>query len=116
MFPDGYYSKRHGVWLRGKELSIIDLKEGGERKMEQTLLNIGFGSSVVVERVVAIVSPNSAPMKRLKDDAREEKRLVDATHGRKTRAIIVMDSNHVVLSAIQSETISQRYATLKESR
>jgi len=84
--------------------------------MEQTLLNIGFGSSVVVERVVAIVSPNSAPMKRLKDDAREEKRLVDATHGRKTRAIIVMDSNHVVLSAIQSETISQRYATLKESR
>jgi len=55
-------------------------------------------------------------MKRLKDDAREEKRLVDATHGRKTRAIIVMDSNHVVLSAIQSETISQRYATLKESK
>jgi regulator of extracellular matrix RemA (YlzA/DUF370 family) len=84
--------------------------------MEQTLLNIGFGSSVVAERVVAIVSPNSAPMKRLKDDAREEKRLVDATHGRKTRAIIVMDSNHVVLSAIQSETISQRYATLKESK
>ncbi|MBU2620983.1 MAG: DUF370 domain-containing protein [Proteobacteria bacterium] len=84
--------------------------------MEQTLLNIGFGSSVVAERVVAIVSPNSAPMKRLKDDAKEEKRLVDATHGRKTRAIIVMDSNHVVLSAIQSETISQRYATLKESK
>ncbi|RPH51628.1 MAG: DUF370 domain-containing protein [Desulfobacteraceae bacterium] len=84
--------------------------------MEQTLLNIGFGSSVVAERVVAIVSPNSAPMKRLKDDAREEKRLVDATHGRKTRAIIVMDSNHVVLSAIQSETISQRYATLAESK
>ena len=84
--------------------------------MEQTLLNIGFGSSVVAERIVAIVSPNSAPMKRLKDDAREEKRLVDATHGRKTRSIIVMDSNHVVLSAIQSETISQRYATLKESR
>jgi regulator of extracellular matrix RemA (YlzA/DUF370 family) len=84
--------------------------------MEQTLLNIGFGSSVVAERVVAIISPNSAPMKRLKDDAREEKRLVDATHGRKTRAIIVMDSNHVVLSAIQSETISQRYATLKESK
>jgi len=84
--------------------------------MEQTLLNIGFGSSVVAERIVAIVSPNSAPMKRLKDDAKEEKRLVDATHGRKTRSIIVMDSNHVVLSAIQSETISQRYATLKESR
>ncbi len=84
--------------------------------MEQTLLNIGFGSSVVAGRIVAIISPNSAPMKRLKDDAKEEKRLVDATHGRKTRSIIVMDSNHVVLSAYQSETISQRYATLKESR
>ncbi len=84
--------------------------------MEQSLLNIGFGSSVVLERVVAIVSPNSAPMKRLKDEAKDEKRLVDATYGRRTRSIIVMDSNHVVLSAIQAETISQRYATLKESR
>ena len=83
--------------------------------MEQTLLSIGFGSTVVAERVVAIVSPNSAPMKRLKDEAKDEKRLVDATHGRRTRSIIVMDSNHIVLSAIQSETISQRYASLKES-
>ena len=83
-------------------------------KMEQTLLNIGFGSTVVADRVVAIVSPNSAPMKRLKDEAREEKRLVDATHGRRTRSIIIMDSNHIVLSAIQAETISQRFSTLKE--
>ena len=83
--------------------------------MDQTLLNIGFGSSVVSERIVAIVSPNSAPMKRLKDEAKDEKRLIDATHGRRTRSIIVMDSNHVVLSAIQAETISQRYATLKEA-
>lgn len=83
--------------------------------MEQTLLNIGFGNSVVAERVIAIVSPNSAPMKRLKDDAKAEKRLVDATHGRRTRSIIVMDSNHIVLSAIQAETISHRYATLKET-
>jgi len=83
--------------------------------VEQTLLNIGFGSTVVAERVVAIVSPNSAPMKRLKDEAKDEKRLVDATHGRRTRSIIVMDSNHIILSAIQSETISQRYASLKES-
>jgi hypothetical protein len=82
--------------------------------MEQTLLNIGFGSSVVAERVVPIVSPTSAPMKRLKDEAKEEKRLVDATYGRKTRAIIIMDSNHVVLSAIQPETVAQRYAMLKE--
>lgn len=84
--------------------------------MEQSLLNIGFGSSVVLERVVAIVSPNSAPMKRLKDEAKDEKRLVDATYGRRTRSIIVMDSNHIVLSAIQAETISQRYASLKESQ
>lgn len=82
---------------------------------QQKLLNIGFGSSVVAARVVAIVSPNSAPMKRLKDDAKEQKRLVDATHGRKTRSIIVLDSNHVVLSAIQSETVSQRFASLGDS-
>ncbi len=83
--------------------------------MEQTLLNIGFGNSVVAERVIAIVSPNSAPMKRLKDDAKAEKRLIDATHGRRTRSIIVTDSNHIVLSAIQAETISHRYATLKDT-
>jgi regulator of extracellular matrix RemA (YlzA/DUF370 family) len=83
--------------------------------MEQSLLNIGFGGTVVAERVVAIVSPNSAPMKRLKNEAKRDKRLVDATHGRRTRSIIVMDSNHVILSAIQAETISQRYSTLSES-
>ncbi len=85
--------------------------------MEQTLLNIGFGGTVVADRVVAIVSPNSAPMKRLKDEAKEERRLVDATHGRRTRSIIVMDSNHIILSAIQAETISQRYiAAIKEAK
>ncbi len=81
--------------------------------MEQSLLNIGFGSTVVAERVVVVVPPSSAPMKRLKDEARKDKRLVDATHGRRTRSIIIMDSNHVVLSAIQAETISQRFETLK---
>ncbi|MGW8325874.1 MAG: DUF370 domain-containing protein [Desulfobacterales bacterium] len=83
--------------------------------MDKNLLNIGFGNTVAAERVVAIVSPNSAPMKRLKDEAKDEKRLIDATHGRKTRSIIIMDSNHIVLSAIQAETISQRYTTLKGS-
>ncbi len=83
--------------------------------MEQSLLNIGHGSTVVADRVIAIVSPNSAPMKRLKDEAKDDKRLVDATHGRKTRSIIIMDSNHIVLSAIQPETISQRYLTLNSS-
>ncbi len=84
--------------------------------MDQNLLNIGFGNTVVAERVVAIVSPNSAPMKRLKDEAKGDKRLINATHGRRTRSIIVMDSNHIVLSAIQAETISQRYTTLKENK
>ena len=83
--------------------------------MKQKLLNIGFGSTVVADRIVAIVQPNSAPMKRLRDEAKDNKRLVDATQGRKTRAMIIMDSNHVVLSAIQAETISQRYTILKDS-
>lgn len=88
------------------------VKDGG--KLDQMLLNIGFGSTLVSDRIVAIVSPNSAPMKRMKDEAREDRRLIDATHGRRTRSIIIMDSNHVVLSAIQAETISQRFAALKE--
>ncbi len=83
--------------------------------MEQNLLNIGFGGTVVADRVVAIVSPSSAPMKRLKDEARKDKRLIDGTHGRRTRSIIIMDSNHIVLSAIQAETVSQRFSTLKET-
>jgi extracellular matrix regulatory protein A len=86
------------------------------RIMEQSLLNIGFGNAVAADRVVAIVSPNSAPMKRLKDEAKQEKRLVDVTHGRRTRSIIVMDSNHVILSAIQAETVSQRFTSLKSSK
>ena len=81
--------------------------------MEPNLLNIGFGSTVIAGRVVAIVSPNSAPMKRLKDEAKKDQRLIDATHGRRTRSIIIMDSNHIVLSAIQAETIAQRFAMLK---
>ncbi|MBW2740927.1 MAG: DUF370 domain-containing protein [Deltaproteobacteria bacterium] len=83
--------------------------------MKQKLLNIGFGSTVVADRIVAIVQPNSAPMKRLRDEAKDNKRLIDATQGRKTRAMIIVDSNHVVLSAIQAETISQRYTILKDS-
>ena len=82
--------------------------------MDQALLNIGFGSTVVSDRVVAIVSPNSSPMKRRKEEAREDRRLIDATYGRRTRSIIILDSNHIVLSAIQAETISQRFAVLKD--
>lgn len=78
--------------------------------MAITLVNIGFGNVVVVERIVAVVHPGSSPARRLKDDARESGRLVDATQGRRTRSIIVTDSNHVILSAVQGETISQRLA------
>ena len=84
--------------------------------IEQALLNIGFGNTVIADKVVSILSPNSSPMKRLKDEAREEKRLIDATHGRKTRAIIVTETNHIILSAIQAETISQRMANLYKEK
>lgn len=77
---------------------------------KQGLLNVGFGNYVVMNRVVTIALPSSAPMRRLREDARAEGRLIDATQGRKTRAIIVTDSNHVVLSAIQAETIGQRFS------
>ena len=83
-------------------------------KINHVMLNIGFGNVVAANRVVAIVSPNSAPVKRLKDEARDEKRLIDVTHGRKTRSVLITDSNHVILSAIQTETISQRLSTLKD--
>ena len=76
--------------------------------MATKLLNVGFGNMVVVARVIAIVDPGSAPMKRLKDQAKQAGKLVDATNGRRTRSIIVTDSDHVVLSAIQTETIAQR--------
>ena len=84
--------------------------------MQKKLLNIGFGNTVVAQRVVAIVSPSSSPMKRLKDEAREKQLLVDATQGRRTRAVIIMDSNHVVLSAIQFETIAQRFEDLNAEK
>jgi regulator of extracellular matrix RemA (YlzA/DUF370 family) len=81
--------------------------------MGQKLLNVGFGNSVVADRVIAIVSPNTSPSRRMRDKAREENRLIDATQGRKTRSIIVMDSNHLVLSAVQLETMVQRFQSLE---
>ena len=76
----------------------------------EKLINIGFGNFVLAGRVVSIVNPVSSPMRRLREDARAEGRLVDATQGRRTRSIIVTDSNHIILSSIQPETISQRFA------
>ena len=75
----------------------------------QQMINLGFGNFVVASRVVAVVNPNSSPMRRLREDARQENRLIDATQGRKTRSLVITDSNHVILSAIQAETMRQRF-------
>ena len=72
------------------------------------LINIGFGNMVSVSRLVAIVSPESAPIKRIIQDVRERGGLIDATYGRRTKAVIIMDSGHVILSALQPETVSAR--------
>jgi len=73
------------------------------------LLNIGFGNVVSTSRIIAIVTPGSSPIKRMREEAREKGKLVDATQGRKTRAIIITDSDHVILSALQVETVTQRF-------
>ncbi len=72
------------------------------------LINIGFGNIVSTDRVVAIVSPESAPIKRLVQDARDSGNAIDATCGRKTRAVLIMDSGHIILSAVQPETVAGR--------
>ncbi len=77
-------------------------------------INIGFGNIVSVDRLVAIVSPESAPIKRVIQEARDRGMLIDATYGRRTRAVVVMDSDHIVLSAVQPETVAHRL-TSKEN-
>ncbi|MGX8711840.1 MULTISPECIES: extracellular matrix/biofilm regulator RemA [Eubacteriales] len=72
------------------------------------LINIGFGNMVSANRLVAIVSPESAPIKRVIQDAKERGTLIDATYGRRTRAVIITDSDHVILSAVQPETVANR--------
>lgn len=76
----------------------------------ERFINLGFGNFVVASRVIGILNPASSPMRRLREDARTQGRLVDATQGRKTRSIIVTDSNHVILSAILPDTLGQRFA------
>lgn len=73
------------------------------------LLNVGLGNFVVASRVIAVVNPSSSPMRRLREDAKKEGRIIDATQGRKTRSLVITDSNHVILSAIQAETMRQRF-------
>ena len=76
--------------------------------MDISLINIGFGNIISANRIVAIVSPESAPIKRIIQEARDNERLIDATYGRRTRSVVVMDSDHVVLSSVQPETITHR--------
>jgi regulator of extracellular matrix RemA (YlzA/DUF370 family) len=75
----------------------------------RVLLNIGYGNFVVASRVIAVVNPSAAPMKRLRDEAGRRGKLVDSTEGRRTRSIVLMDSDHVILSAINPETIAARF-------
>jgi len=77
--------------------------------MKLTLIPIGYGNVVVADRVVAVIAPDSSPVKRLREEALSAHKLVDATHGRRVRAIIVTDSDHVILSALQPETVAQRF-------
>ena len=72
------------------------------------LVNIGFGNMVAANRMVSIVSPESAPIKRIIQDAKERGTLIDATHGRRTRAVIITDSGHIILTYLQSETVANR--------
>lgn len=76
---------------------------------DQRMINVGFGNAVLAGRVLAVVNPKSSPMKKLREEAKEQRRLIDVTEGRRTRSIIILDSNHVVLSSVQPETITLRF-------
>ena len=78
--------------------------------MDERMINVGFGNSIVASRILAVVNPHSSPMKKLKDEAKRNNRLMDVTEGRRTRSIIILDSNHVILSSVQPETITLRFA------
>lgn len=79
------------------------------------LINVGFGNTVMANRIIAVVNTGSSPARKLKEIAKDSGRLVDVTEGRRTRSMLVMDSNHVVLSSIQPDTISQRVAALQQN-
>lgn len=83
--------------------------------MELKLVNIGFGNMISASRIIAIVKPESAPIKRMINESREQGKLVDATYGRRTRAVIICDSDHLILSAVQPETMANRFNTKETS-
>ncbi|MGX9728751.1 MAG: DUF370 domain-containing protein [Candidatus Electronema sp. VV] len=84
--------------------------------MDNRLINIGFGNAVKISRILAVVNPGSSPIRKLKEEAKQEQRLIDVTEGRRTRGIIILDSGHLVLTSVQPETISQRLAALDKEQ
>ncbi|UCG78173.1 MAG: DUF370 domain-containing protein [Nitrospirota bacterium] len=84
--------------------------------LNNVMVNIGFGNVVSASRVISIVTLGSAPIKRLREEARKAGKLIDATEGRRTRSIIITDSDHVILSALQAETITQRFISDKDDK
>jgi len=84
--------------------------------MDNKLINVGFGNAIKVSRILAVVNPGSSPIRKLKDEARKEKKLIDVTEGRRTRAIIILDTGHLVLSSVQPETISQRFSVMADEQ
>lgn len=93
-------------------LDFLDVRGGSSLNL--AMINIGFGNVVSANRIISIVSPESAPIKRIITVARDSNKLVDATYGRRTRAVIITDSDHVILSAVQPETVGQRVVTHEE--
>lgn len=94
----------HGIRDKGR---VLRFRTKG-LVVQMKLINIGFGNMVSASRLVAIVSPESAPIKRIIQDSRDRGTLIDATYGRRTRAVIITDSDHVILSAVQPETVANR--------
>ncbi len=80
------------------------------------LLNVGFGNTVMAERIIAVINTGSSPARKLKEIAKKEGKLIDVTEGRRTRSLLIMDSNHVVLSSVQSDTIGQRLQALQQGQ
>ena len=85
--------------------------------MDNLLLHVGFSNAVKISSILAVVNPGSSPVRKLKEEARQENKIIDVTEGRRTRSIIILDSGHLVLSSVQPDTITQRLSTLaKEER
>jgi extracellular matrix regulatory protein A len=82
--------------------------------MSLFMMNIGFGNFVNTDRVISILDPDSAPMKRLREEAKQSKKLINATYGRRTRSIVITDSNHIILSALQPETVINRLSAYQK--